>query len=77
MMHEYYDRETTIKQLNELQQLCYQTGMQTQQHSEVLQLYVLKEQPGQVDGVFKVVMYMLTSFGGPNEFIFFLLWYIQ
>lgn len=43
MMHEYYDRETTIKQLNELQQLCYQTGKQTQQHSEVLQLYVLGE----------------------------------
>lgn len=68
-MHKYYDGQMIIKWATAT--AVTKLECKSRDIQKFSNCISLKNTPGQVGGVFEVVMYILTSLGGPNEFIFF------
>lgn len=68
-MHKYYDRQMIIKWATAT--VVTKLECRARDIQKFSNCMSLKNTSGQVGGVFKVVMCILNSLGGPNEFIFF------
>lgn len=68
-MHKYYDGQMIIKWATAT--VVTKLECRSRDIQKFSNCMSLKNTPGQVGGVFKVVIIIFTSLGGPNEFIFF------